>query len=77
MLISDDELVDHFRANYVLRGLYVPAGKHKIVFKFEPKSVSIGMMINSIFSLIILLGLAYLAFKEIKSYRAKKILEAT
>ena len=73
----DDELVDHFRANYVLRGLYVPAGKHKIVFKFEPKSVSIGMMINSIFSLIILLGLAYLAFKEIKSYRAKKILEAT
>ena len=47
--------------------------KHKIVFKFEPKSVAIGMIINTIFSLIILAGLAYLAFKEFRDFKAKKV----
>ena len=69
----DDELVDHFRANYVLRGLYVPAGTHKISFKFEPKSVYIGMIINSIFSFLVIGGLVYFAFKEIKKVKFKEI----
>jgi len=71
----DDNPVDHFRANYVLRGLFVPSGNHKISFKFEPKSVSIGMIVNTIFSLFVIIGLAFLAYKEIKSKASKEIVD--
>ncbi len=72
----DGEEVPHFRANYVLRGLRVPAGKHEIVFKFEPSSVSIGMTINTIFSVIVLLGVAFFLFKEFKSANSEEIVDA-
>lgn len=37
----DGEKTDKiFRANYILRGALIPAGKHKIEWKFEPESFS-------------------------------------
>ncbi len=72
----DDELVDHFRANYVLRGLNVPAGNHKISFKFEPSSVAVGMLVNTIFSLLVLIGLGFFAYKSLKENNSEDIVDA-
>ena len=44
----DNQLVPHYRVNYVLRGMKIPAGNHTIVFKFEPKVIQKG----SLFSVI-------------------------
>ena len=38
----DDQKVEHFRANYTLRALNVPAGDHHIRFTFDPDSVRKG-----------------------------------
>lgn len=50
----DNKLVPHFRVNYVLRGMIVPAGEHKIEFKFEPKVIQKGGLV-SLASYIILM----------------------
>jgi hypothetical protein len=55
----DGQLTSHLRANYVLRALEIPAGKHRIEFKFEPTVIAKGNVVNisswGVF-LILLLG---------------------
>ncbi len=61
------KLTPHFRANYVLRALEVPAGKNKIEFKFEPQVVKTGSiiaLISFIFMMILLLGSIYYEYKK-------------
>ncbi|KOS08166.1 hypothetical protein AM493_01770 [Flavobacterium akiainvivens] len=52
----DGKPATHFQADYVLRAMNVPAGKHKIEFKFEPQVVKTGGTI-SLISFVVLLGL--------------------
>ena len=44
----DGKLTPHYRVNFVLRGLEIPKGNHKIEFKFEPKVVKQGSTITLI-----------------------------
>ncbi len=72
----DGEKVPHFRANYVLRAMKVPAGQHTIEFKFEPKVYSTGVWINSISSILLILlfasGFWYDAIQRKKIEKAKE-----
>lgn len=51
----DGELTPHFRANYVLRAMVLPAGSHTLEFRFEPRIYSVGEMISLISSIVLIL----------------------
>lgn len=46
------------RVNYALRGLLIPAGKHQVVFKFEPATFFLGRKISAISSIVLLIAVA-------------------
>jgi uncharacterized membrane protein YfhO len=48
----------YFRADYVLRGMVVPAGDHEIKFAFEPASYIVGNKISLASSVVLILLLA-------------------
>jgi hypothetical protein len=49
----DGNKTDYCRVNYVLRGMYAPAGNHSIEFRFEPRSVILGSKISMWFSALL------------------------
>jgi hypothetical protein len=72
----DGQPVDHIRSNYILRALKVPAGSHKIEFKFNPASFRIGDTISLASSLtIILLLLGYLGYSGLQYYKELETME--
>lgn len=69
--LLDGKKADHFRCNYILRGMRVPAGEHTIEFRFEPQSYFTGEKVayaSSGLLLILLFGvLGFEIFKSAKS----------
>lgn len=62
----DGKPVPHFRVNYVLRAMRIPAGNHKVEFRFEPTVYITGERIALAGSIILLLLFAGISFRELK-----------
>lgn len=63
----DGTKAEYVRCNYVLRGMYIPAGNHDIEFRFEPASFTQGRMISIIANILVaLLIIATIIFYAIK-----------
>jgi hypothetical protein len=65
----DGKLTPHVRADFVLRAMKVPAGKHEIEFKFEPSGFITGEKIALAGSILLFLfigGGIYMDFKKRK-----------
>jgi Bacterial membrane protein YfhO len=63
----DDKETPIAKVNYLLRGLSVPAGNHKIRFEFKPESYIVGnrlSLISGIISFILLFGGIFLLYKQ-------------
>lgn len=67
----DGKITPHFRADYVLRSMIVPAGKHLIEFKFEPEVYRIGEKISFASSLLLILLVIGYGIFEIRNYFRK------
>ncbi len=64
----DGQEVPHFRCNYLLRGMRLPAGKHTIECRFVSPYFRLGQSITLICSILLVLFLgaaAYFSFKQL------------
>ena len=66
----DGEPADILRADYVLRAVVIPAGKHKIEFRFDPKSLHTTEAIAN--TALIMLLVLFLALTGWEIYRRRK-----
>ena len=62
----DGKPEDHFRVDYALRALNIPAGEHTISFKFSPDSIAKGNVISVICVLIMYLIILFVAYLTAK-----------
>lgn len=65
----NDTPADHFRTDYVLRGMSVPAGSHTITFRFEPQSYKTGNRVSLAGSVILLALLIIAGLQGFKAMR--------
>ena len=60
----DNKITEHYRVDYVLRAMTIPAGKHTIEFKFEPKTYYLSKKISYAGSILIaLFALGIISFE--------------
>jgi hypothetical protein len=64
----DGTKADYVKTDYVLRGMYIPAGNHNIEFRFEPQSFYTGRLISIIANIFV----ALLIIATIIFYAPKK-----
>jgi hypothetical protein len=66
----DGQLAPHFRADWTLRAMLVPAGEHKIEFDFRPEGYITASYVSAFSSFFVLLlliaGIGYSIWREVK-----------
>ena len=68
----DGQPATHFRADWILRSMIIPAGKHEVVFEFMPQGYVTAAYVSSFSSLAILLLLIVAIFFSVrKQFRRK------
>jgi uncharacterized membrane protein YfhO len=71
---SGEKELKIFRANWILRGLVIPAGEGDITFFFEPKSFTKGELYSEIASgILILLLIGGIVYSVIKRRKLRPI----
>ncbi|MGC9470992.1 MAG: YfhO family protein [Bacteroidales bacterium] len=73
----DGEHTPHFRVNYVLRGMLLPAGEHRLTFEFKPRSYFVGEKISLASSVLLLLFFLGMAVKELRTYTTHNLTQST
>jgi len=72
----DGKPADHIRVNYILRGMKVNAGEHKITFEFKPKLYAVTNNVllagNALFYLVIA-GLLFLFYRGRKPKKTEEL----
>lgn len=76
----DGKPAPHFRADWILRGMLVPAGEHQIVFEFKPEGYVIASNVSAYSSFLILLlllaAIAYSAVRYVKQNKQEETVKA-
>ncbi len=71
----DGKETPHFRANYILRSMVLPAGNHEVEFRFEPDSFYLGNKISLAGSLLLILliaGFIFMGSRKKRSFPVNK-----
>jgi hypothetical protein len=71
--LLDGKPVEHLRANYVLRAMRVPAGKHTIEFRFDPPAAKTGDIIDLICNVLLIALIGFVIFREGRNRRSEPI----
>lgn len=68
----DGKEAPYFCGDYVLRGMFIPSGTHKIVFEFKPASYYTGEKIAMIGSILVFLALLGGIVMDVRSRKSDK-----
>ncbi|WP_332367898.1 hypothetical protein [Spirosoma telluris] len=73
----DGKPAPHLRANYVLRAMRIPAGKHTIEFRFDPPLAHTGDTIDLICNVLLIVLIGFVVFHEGRNRRSQPVSEPT
>jgi uncharacterized membrane protein YfhO len=60
----DGKLTPILKADYLLRGVFVPAGRHRVEFRYESPAVMRGLLLSLLSLLVVLGGFAWSWWKS-------------